>query len=124
MEPAVANALSTDLTIDITTTGRRSGQPQRIEIWFVNIDGRIFITGTPGRRDWMANLAADNRLVFHLKESVTADLAATARPVTDSDTRRMIFEHDSPHCRWYREQTTVDDLVANAPTVEIFFDEG
>ncbi|MDH3295993.1 MAG: nitroreductase/quinone reductase family protein [Acidimicrobiia bacterium] len=117
---AVARALADDLTIDITTTGRRSGQPQRIEIWFLNIDGRIFITGTPGPRDWLANLAADNRLIFHLKESTEADLDATAELVTDETSRRRIFEHHKAH--WYRTQTSLDDLVKNAPMVEIFFD--
>jgi hypothetical protein len=116
----VRAALENDLTIDITTTGRTSGTARRIEIWFLQIDGRTFITGTPGPRGWMANLAADNRLMFHLKESTKADLAATAVMVTDAATRRRIFEHDSAH--WYRTQTTIEDLVENAPMIEVFFD--
>ena len=90
-DSAIDDALRADLTIDITTTGCRSGQPRRIEIWFLHIDGRIFITGTPGRRDWYANLKADNRLTFHLKESVQADLAATAKLDLDEPTRRMVL---------------------------------
>ncbi|MEL6982915.1 MAG: nitroreductase/quinone reductase family protein [Actinomycetota bacterium] len=118
-DPAVARALETDLTIDITTTGRRSGQPRRIEIWFLNIEGRVFITGTPGRRDWMANLAADPRFTFHLKESVTADLEAEARTVEDEPTRRLVLEHAV--ATWYRNQTPVDELVETAPMVEVTF---
>ena len=74
--PEVRAALDADLTIDITTIGRHSGRPRRIEIWFLNIDDRIWIAGTPGPRDWMANLVAEPRFVFHLKESVAADLEA------------------------------------------------
>ena len=33
--------------IDITTTGRHSGQARRIEIVYHVIDGRIYISGTP-----------------------------------------------------------------------------
>jgi F420H(2)-dependent quinone reductase len=45
-----------DRVIDITTTGRKTGEPRRIEIWFHRLDGRYFITGAPGRpRDWYAN---------------------------------------------------------------------
>ena len=117
--PDIDAALARDLTIDITTTGRRSGQPRRLEIWFVNVEGRIFITGTPGPRDWYANLMADESLTFHLKESASADLAATARPVDDEATRRMVFEDSS--ASWYRSQTDLDDLVANAPMVEVHF---
>lgn len=120
-DPKIDAALATDLTIDITTTGRTSGQPRRIEIWFVNVGGRIFITGTPGPRDWMSNLAANNRLIFHLKESVEADLPGRAELVTDRAIREMLFADDSTH--WYREQTTVEDLVDNAPTVEIYFSD-
>ena len=33
--------------IDITTTGRRSGEPRRLEIVFHRIDGRFYISGSP-----------------------------------------------------------------------------
>lgn len=117
--PEVDAALARDLTIDITTVGRRSGRPRTVEIWFLAVDDRIFITGTPGPRDWYANLLADDSLTFHLKESVRADLEATARPVDDEATRRFVFEH--PSARWYRDQTDLDDLVTNAPMVEVTF---
>ncbi len=118
-DPAIAEALQRDLTIDITTTGRRSGQPRRIEIWFLNVEGRIFITGTPGRRDWMANLSANPRFTFHLKESVTADLEAEARVVEDEPTRRLVLEHAV--ATWYRNQTPIEDLIETAPMVEVRF---
>src|SRR6185503_17815302 len=56
MESRVRRALETERTIDITTTGRTSGRPRRIEMWFHNLDGRLYLTGTPGSRDWYANL--------------------------------------------------------------------
>lgn len=117
--PEIDVALARDLTIDITTTGRRSGRPRTIEIWFLAIDDRIFITGTPGPRDWYANLLADDSLVFHLKESASVDLPATARPVIDEATRRLVFENRA--ARWYRDQTDLEDLVTNAPVVEVTF---
>lgn len=118
-DPAIAAALASDLTIDITTTGRTSGAPRRIEIWFLNIDGRIFITGTPGPRDWYANLLADPSMTFHLKESVQADLPARARPVTDGETRRLVLTHMV--ASWYREQVPIDSLIDGAPMVEVTF---
>jgi hypothetical protein len=70
----IAAALRRGGIIDITTLGRQSGRPRRIEIVFFNFDGRVYISGMPGRRAWMANLAADPRLTFHLKKGVVADL--------------------------------------------------
>jgi deazaflavin-dependent oxidoreductase (nitroreductase family) len=83
--------LVNDQTIDITTTGRKSGKPRRIEIWFYRADGRFFLSGEPGRRSWFANLLAHPEFTFHLKESVHADLPARATPVTEPDERRAIF---------------------------------
>ena len=70
MDKEVKETLERDRTIDITTTGRKTGQPRRKEIWFHNLDGRLFITGTPGRRDWYANMLANPNFTFHLKQSV------------------------------------------------------
>jgi deazaflavin-dependent oxidoreductase (nitroreductase family) len=115
----VRDELANDPTIDITTTGRRSGQPRRMEIWMLEIDGRFFITGTPGPRDWLANLRADPALVVHLKRSAHVDLHARAEPVTDERTRRLVLEHLS--ARWYRGQSALDDLLVAAPMVEVTF---
>jgi len=95
MDDQIRRALRRGHTIDITTTGRRTGLPRRVEIVFHNIDGRLVITGSPqqGRtRAWLRNLEADPRLTFHLKRAVRADLPATARVVTDETERRAIAE--------------------------------
>ena len=85
-------ALAQDRVIDISTVGRKTGEPRRIEIWFHRVDGRYYITGTPGRpRDWYANLVAHPGCTFHLKASATADLPATARAVTDPAEREKVF---------------------------------
>jgi hypothetical protein len=50
-----------DRTIDITTTGRHSGEPRRIEIAFYRFEDAIYLSGIPAprNRDWLANLSAD-----------------------------------------------------------------
>jgi deazaflavin-dependent oxidoreductase (nitroreductase family) len=112
--------LADDPTVDITTTGRRSGLPRRIEIWMVDVDGRFFITGTTGRRDWLANLSADPNLVVHLKRHAHVDLDARATPVDDASVRRAVLEHEN--ASWYLAQQPLDVLVETAPMVEVTFD--
>lgn len=69
---------------DITTTGRKSGRPHRIETAFHSFDGELYLTGKPGfPRDWMANLRANPSFALHLKRGVEADLAARATEITD-----------------------------------------
>jgi len=76
--------------IDITTIGRKSGEPRRIEIWFHRLDGRFYITGTPGARSWYANLVANPDFTFHLKESAQVDLPARASAVTGDEKARVL----------------------------------
>jgi deazaflavin-dependent oxidoreductase (nitroreductase family) len=117
---AIQAALAQDLTIDVTTMGRKSGEPRQIEIWFHRINGRYYITGTPGPRAWYANLVANPAFTFHLKETTQADLPAHARPITDPDERRQILT--DPALSWYHEQVKIiDNFVNNAPLVEVIF---
>src|SRR3989442_8589356 len=89
---AIEAALERGHTIDITTTGRRSGKPRRLEIVFHNIGGRIYVSGTPypRKRRWLLNLEADPHFTFHLKGRTSADLPATARVIDDEAERREI----------------------------------
>jgi deazaflavin-dependent oxidoreductase (nitroreductase family) len=91
MDERVKDALARDRTIDITTRGRKTGQLHRTELWFHYIDGHVYITGTPGRRDWYANLLAHPEFTFHLKQSTKADLPARATPILDRARRRAII---------------------------------
>jgi len=59
----VTTALETDQYAYLTTTGRVSGAPHRIEIWFVVIDAHIWVASGGGdRSDWVRNLIADETL--------------------------------------------------------------
>ncbi len=124
MDQAVRSALETHGTIEITTTGAKSGVPRRTEIWFLHLAGRTFITGTPGRRNWYANVLAHDGFTFHLKESIAADLPARAVPVHDEATRRWVFSQPHPWNDWYHGEASLEELVSSAPMVEVFFGEG
>lgn len=87
---SIEQALATDRVIDITTIGRTSGEPRRIEIWFEQFDDRYFITGTPGARGWYANLVANPDFTFHLKQSAQADLVAHAAVVSGDEKARVL----------------------------------
>jgi deazaflavin-dependent oxidoreductase (nitroreductase family) len=123
MDDRIRQALATGLTCDITTTGRTSGKPRRIEIWYFMLDGRVYITGTPGPRDWYANLLADSRLIFHVKEGAQADLPARAAPITDPAERRRVLGAVMSSNSWFSAQSyDLDAWVAASPLVEVVFD--
>jgi deazaflavin-dependent oxidoreductase (nitroreductase family) len=116
-EPRIAEALEHGQLIDITTTGRRSGQPRRVELVYHNVDGHIVISGRPGfPRGWIANLRADPRLTFHLKRGVRADLPAQGRVITDRAERERFL---GPIARLWRIDSAL--MVRSAPLVEVTF---
>ena len=102
------------LTIDMTTYGRQTGTARRIEIWWFRVDDRFIITGTPGRRDWMANVRNDPRVIVHVDGH---DIEATATEVLDREFRRQVFTH--PDISWYSTQAQLDRLVDEAPMIEL-----
>ena len=91
LDERIRNALKVDMVVDITTTGRKTGLPRRIEIWAHWLGGEIVITAMPGRRSWYANLVANPEFTLHLKDDVHADLRAVARPVREKAERRAVL---------------------------------
>jgi deazaflavin-dependent oxidoreductase (nitroreductase family) len=119
LDEAAKRAIETDRTIDITTIGRNSGEPRRIEIWRYRYDGRTFLSGSPGTRDWYANLVADPEFTYHLKGSAQADLPAVARPITDEAERREVVAGILDDLG--RGSGNLEEWVARSPLAEVEF---
>ena len=120
LDPTVWRALGHGHTIDITTTGRRTGEPRRLEIVFHNFGGRLYISGTPNphrERAWLLNLRANPNLTVHLKQFVQADLHATAREITDMPERREVLEKVARV--WRRDP---EPMLRWSPLIEIVVD--
>ena len=118
VDDKVRVALSRPVTVvDITTTGRKTGEPRRLEIVLHNIDGRLYISGQPSRtrRSWLANLEANPKFTLHVKRGARADLPATAREITDQAERRQVLEHVARN--WKRDD--VDTMVQYSPLIEV-----
>ncbi len=118
MDEEILRALRTDRLIDITTTGRKSGDKSRKEVVFHNLGGDIYITGRPGKRDWYANMIDNPEFTFHLKESIEADLQVRAIPITDPDRKRETLE---PILKKLDRAGQLDQWVAGSPLVKVEF---
>ncbi|GGO77392.1 nitroreductase/quinone reductase family protein [Nocardioides deserti] len=79
--------------IDITTVGRRTGRPRRLEIFFYRAAGATYLCSGArgGATDWHANLLANPDFTFHLKNGIRVDLPARATPVTDPEERQAVL---------------------------------
>ena len=121
LSEATRAALKQSQVIDLTTTGRRTGQRRRIEIFLHTDDGQLFITGMPRAdrtRDWIYNIEADPHVVMHLKQSVVVDVPATARVVSHPEERRPLIEAAAR--RWGR--TDVPEMLRHSPLIVLTID--
>jgi hypothetical protein len=126
-----ASSTMEDRTIDITTTGRRSGQPRRIEIVFYRLGDDISLSGiaAPTTRNWLANLAAQAQFIFRFKHDVVADLPATARVIVDPAGRRRVLtvfveeftRRQGPDSPW--PEAVLDELVEHSPLAKVTFQQ-
>jgi deazaflavin-dependent oxidoreductase (nitroreductase family) len=129
---ALANSRSLNLearTIDITTVGRRSGEPRRIEIVFYWFEDSIYLSGIPGprTRDWLANLTAEPHFTFHLKHGVVADLPAVATVIADPAERRRVLadfvdqfnQRNGPESGW--PKAVLEEWVEGSPLAKVSF---
>ena len=85
----------------LTTIGRRSGEPHRIEIWFALAGGVVYLlSGGGDRSDWVRNLQASPEVVLEIGDE---ERATTARLVTDREedslARRLVAEKYRPRSR-------------------------
>lgn len=116
MDDQTRHALHHDRTVDITTIGRTSGLPRRIETWLFHVDAQIYLSGSPGRRDWYANLLDNPDFTIHLKQRVVADVPAHATPIVAPDTRRAVFSRILADLR---QPDDLDAWLAGSPLVAV-----
>ena len=108
----------------LTTTGRCSGRPHRIEIWYAADGDTLYLLAGGGRgSDWVRNLEADPAVSVELNGMTHA---ATARILADGDdeaehARASVFDKYAPRqgddlTDWRRRSLPVAiDLGARTP---------
>ncbi len=71
----------------LTTTGRRTGKPHTVEIWFAVAEGVIYLlSGGGGSSDWCRNLEADPAASFRIART---DYPVTGRRVRSTKEQRL-----------------------------------
>lgn len=109
----------------VTTTGRKSGHPHTIEIWFAMKGGRAYVLAGDGERsDWVRNIMANPTVGVRIGDH---DLITKAWVVEDPEedalARRLLLEKYRPRYEgdldeWGRTALPVvidlvEDLIRN-----------
>ena len=85
----------------LTTTGRLSGQPRQIEIWFTERDGRYYLVAEHGEQaGWVQNLRTDPRVTLRVGERVFPARARVVDAATDTVLRDDVRVHSERKYGW------------------------
>lgn len=68
--------------IHLTSTGRKTGKPHTVELWFVVNDGRVYLSHEGEETDWMRNIKKNPKIIFEIGEK---DFTGTARYLNDPE---------------------------------------
>jgi len=59
--------IANESTVELTTTGRKSGKPHTKPIWFVYDQGRLYLqAGKGGKTDWYQNLKKNPQMILKI----------------------------------------------------------
>jgi deazaflavin-dependent oxidoreductase (nitroreductase family) len=120
---SVRSELGTEPFCYLTTRGRVTGRPHRIEIWFA-LDGETLylLSGGRGRSDWVKNLSRTPEVTVELGHEVFAGRARiVADPEEDERARALVHDkyagsYGGDLSRWRRSALPVAVDLGNATT--------
>ena len=88
----------------LTTTGRKTGRPHEIEIWFGIREGTLFmLSGGGDTADWVRNIRKDPRVRLRINTQIAPLRARLVKPGTREDTlaRELL---DGKYMGWHENK--------------------
>ena len=77
----------------LTTTGRVTGRPHEIEIWFALRDSTLYmLAGGGGRSDWVKNIRSNPNATARIEGSTFEGRGRFVDGAEDELARRLLFE--------------------------------
>lgn len=85
----------------LTTTGRHTGSPHRIEIWFALSGARVYVlSGGGDHSDWVRNVMISPEVVVEIGDvKRTTRAHVVSDPEEDAKARQLLVEKYQPRYR-------------------------
>ncbi len=100
----------------LTTTGRRTGRPHTVELWFAVARGTLYLSHEGTYTDWMKNILRNPRVAFTIRDLTGSGLAHL---VGQGDA----FERGKSalYRKYYGDagQAVIDDWFSESTVIEI-----
>lgn len=104
----------------LQTTGRVTGRPRTIEIWFATDGERVYLlAGGRDRAHWVRNLVADPRVKLRIAGQT---VAGTARVVEGEPAERIARELLAAKYQGWRPGAPLSRWAASSLPVEVTLD--
>jgi deazaflavin-dependent oxidoreductase (nitroreductase family) len=101
----------------LTTTGRRTGRPHTIEIWFGLLDGTVYmLSGGGDRSDWVKNLRSNASVDVRIGDRI---VRGHARAVDREDEEAMARRLLASKYQGWREGTPLSTWARTAVPVAV-----
>jgi deazaflavin-dependent oxidoreductase (nitroreductase family) len=78
--------------IYLTTTGRKTGKPHTVELWFAFARGKLYLSHEGGSTDWMRNLAKQAEVGVRVGAVTSKAKAQTAKGNARELGKRALYE--------------------------------
>lgn len=104
-------------TVELTTTGRKSGKPHTKPTWFVYDQGHLYLqSGKEGKTDWYQNLRKNPQMTLKIG---TVTMAGKAKFITDPKETERIHELFSKKYLTARLAGAVGSSIGHGKAVEV-----
>jgi len=84
----------------LTTTGRRSGQPREIEIWFTRCNGRYYVIAEYGDANWVENIRVNSAVRVRLGDEIFAARGRIVDAVAEPELHKRVRELSEKKYGW------------------------
>ena len=119
--PELLAAHADDSVCHLQTTGRRSGRPRTIEIWFATDGERIYLlAGGRDRAHWVRNLRVEPRVRVRIGGQT---LEGTARVIEGEEREPIARRMLAAKYQGWTDGRPLSSWAAGSLPVEITFDE-
>ena len=105
----------------LTTTGRVSGRPHTIEIWFGTYANTLYLLSGSKTSDWVSNLLKDPTVIVQIAKQT---FTGTARLVKDKEEERMARYLVAEKYQEWEEGKTLSQWAQTALPVAIDVNSG
>ena len=102
--------------IYLTTTGRKTGKPHTVELWFAVAEKKVYLSHEGAYTDWMKNILKDNHVKFKIGKT---PFKGTAR-IAKSGEAFELGKH-ALYLKYYgnADEDTINDWFSESTIIEI-----